>query len=361
MLGKFNLLLVETQREIFYMSNFFGNTIDWIGTALNLPEMGISEAIAGNKATHNTGNRGGSGTTTAAYQVAMRDKQAQDQASLPSYSGPIDTTNSYGDQTTPQSTNYYTGGSSAASAASAAALQQQRFYQALLDSLAGRKQSDQTRTNEKYDQSINKLGSQRNMALDNLNREDQKLGDQRKKSLAEIQADTQNILQGANTTLGMYGAGNSSATDMSAFGAADLANKSTADVTDQYNEQVGDIALNRRNTEKEYEDEKNEFDQWIKDQNHDLNTKYTNLENDYRGKIGGESNLNAVVDSFRNLSAPEVKLSNLPDYKAEGLTTADLTGETATPTLTQDQAQKYFTQSTVANKKKKEDSSDGYL
>lgn len=259
---------------------------------------------------------------------------------------------------------YYGGGSSGGgssySAAAAKEAEQARFYQALLNSLGGRKDADRNRILENYNNSLNALGQQRDAAYSNLDRESGKLGDQRKKSLGQIQADTQTLLQGANTQLGMYGAGNSSAADMSAFGAADLANKSTADVTDQYNEQMGDIALSRDNFKKEYEQEKNDLDQWQKDQVHDLDTKYTNLENDYRGKIGGQANLDAVVQTFQNMKAPEVSLKNLPEYKAAGINSADLSGQVSAPNLSTGQAQEYFTGTTQANQKKKKNEG-GYI
>jgi hypothetical protein len=259
-----------------------------------------------------------------------------------------------------QSQNYYTGGSSTSSAAAAKEAEQARFYQALLDSLGGRKQADRNRILDNYNNSLGSLAQQRDAAYSNLDREGSKLGDQRQKSLGQIQADTQTLLQGANTQLGMYGAGNSSATDMSAFGAADLANKSTADITDQYNEQMGDIALSRDNYKKEYDQEKNDLDQWQKDQVHDLDTKYTNLENDYRGKIGGQGNLDAVIQTFQSLKTPESSLKDLPEYKAEGIQSADLSGQVSAPNLSTGQAQEYFTGTTQANSKKKKNEG-GYI
>ena len=67
----------------------WGNLIDWVGTNLNLPEMGISESVAGNKKTANTGNRGGSGTTTAAYQMALKSGQGSTGSNTPGSSAEI--------------------------------------------------------------------------------------------------------------------------------------------------------------------------------------------------------------------------------------------------------------------------------
>ncbi len=251
---------------------------------------------------------------------------------------------------------YYGGGSNTAAAAAAAKeAQEKRFYESLLNALPGQKKVDSTRIDEKYDTSINDLSRQRKSGMGNLEREQNKLDRQRSKSYGQIQDDTQKILQGANTTLGMYGAGNSSATQMAAFGAADAANKQSGDITDQYNEQTGDIMVARKDLEDEFEQKKAKTDDWKKDQYHELDKEYRNLENNYRGRIGGQANLDAVVDTFKNMRAPEVKLKDLSKYKTDGLDKVDLTGQVQAPTLEPHQAQKFFTSTTTANKKKKED------
>ena len=270
--------------------------------------------------------------------------------------------NNVGNKETPDNNQQiWNPGGSASSGPSAAEIQQQRFYQALLDSLGGRKQTAATGIDEKYNQGLGKIGTQRDIAFSNLDREGNKLGDQRKKALGQIQADTQNILQGANTTLGMYGAGNSSAADMAAFGAADLANKSNADATDQFNEQMGDISLARRNTKREYDEEKNELDQWKRDQSRKMNDDFTNLENDFRGKIGGQANLDAVVRSFQDMRNPDIKVGTLADYKSDGINTQDLSGNVSAPTMTAEQASKYLTPQNQRKKKEDTDINSGYL
>lgn len=248
---------------------------------------------------------------------------------------------------------YYGGGYNAAAAAKEA--QEKRFYERLLNALPGQKKLDSNRIDEKYDTSINDLSSQRKSGMGNLDREQSKLDRQRSKSYGQIQDDTQKILQGANTTLGMYGAGNSSATQMAAFGAADAANKQSGDITDQYNEQTGDIMIARKDLEDEFEQKKAKTDDWKKDQYHELDKEYRNLENNYRGRIGGQANLDAVVNTFKNMRAPEVKLKDLSNYKTDGLDQVDLTNQVQAPTLEPHQAQKFFTSTTTANKKKKED------
>lgn len=248
---------------------------------------------------------------------------------------------------------YYSGGYDAERAAREA--QEKRFYESLLNALPGQKKLDSERIDAKYETSINDLSSQRKSGMSNLDREQQKLDRQRSKSYGQIQDDTQKILQGANTTLGMYGAGNSSATQMAAFGASDAANKQSSDITEQFNEQTGDISLARKELEDEFEQKKAKTDDWKKDQHHELDKEYRNLENNYRGRIGGQANLDAVVNTFKNMKAPEVKLKDLSDYKTDGLDQVDLTGQVQAPTLEPNQAQKFFTATTSANKKKKEE------
>ena len=251
---------------------------------------------------------------------------------------------------------YYTGGYNAAAAEEA---RQKAFYQALLNSLPGAKSRDQGIIDQKYSDSFNRLVSQRDQAFGNLDREQSKLDKQRATAYSQIQNDSQNLLQGLNTQLGMLGAGNSSAAQMGAIATADVANKQSAAITDDYNDQVSDITFNRNKIKKDFEDENQELNTWKKEQQTNLEKEYTNLENDYRGKIGGQANLDAVTRSFENMKNPEVKVNTLPDYKANGLDKVDLSGQIKSPQLSAQQAQQYFTNTSTMNKKKEEEKKDG--
>lgn len=254
--------------------------------------------------------------------------------------------------------NNYTGGSSY-NAAAAEEARQKAFYQALLNSLPGAKSRDQGLIDQKYSDSFNRLVSQRDQAFGNLGREQSKLDKQRATAYSQIQNDSQNLLQGLNTQLGMVGAGNSSAAQMGAIATADVANKQSAAITDDYNDQVSDITFNRNKIKKDFEDENQELNTWKKEQQTNLEKEYTNLENDYRGKIGGQANLDAVTRSFENMKNPEVKVNTLPDYKANGLDKVDLSGQIKSPQLSAQQAQQYFTNTSTMNKKKEEEKKDG--
>lgn len=65
----------------------WGNIIDWVGTTLNLPEMGASELFTGGKATTNTGRIKNSGGFNAFYNNAIKDKTAEMNKNNP-YTGP---------------------------------------------------------------------------------------------------------------------------------------------------------------------------------------------------------------------------------------------------------------------------------
>ena len=254
--------------------------------------------------------------------------------------------------------NNYTGESSY-NAAAAEEARQKAFYQALLNSLPGAKSRDQGLIDQKYSDSFNRLVSQRDQAFGNLDREQSKLDKQRATAYSQIQNDSQNLLQGLNTQLGMVGAGNSSAAQMGAIATADVANKQSAAITDDYNDQVSDITFNQNKIKKDFEDENQELNTWKKEQQTNLEKEYTNLENDYRGKIGGQANLDSVTRSFENMKNPEVKVNTLPDYKANGLDKVDLSGQIKSPQLSAQQAQQYFTNTSTMNKKKEEEKKDG--
>lgn len=250
--------------------------------------------------------------------------------------------------------NNYTGGSSY-NAAAAEEARQKAFYQALLGSLPGKKEIDRGMIDRRYNDSFSALTSQRDNAFSNLDSEQRKLDKQRARAYGQIQNDSQNLLQGLNTQLGMYGAGNSSATQMGAIAAADVANKQSAEITDDYNDQLSNVSSSRANIKKEYEDENNKLNTWKNEQYLNLDKSYQDLENNYRGKIGGAANLDAVVQTFRDMKAPEAKVNKLPEYKADGLAQVDLSGQVQAPTMTSQQAQKYFTGTTTANAKRKEE------
>lgn len=252
-------------------------------------------------------------------------------------------------------TSYY---DSAAAARSAEEARQRQFYQALLDSLPGQKNLDRGLIDKKYGDSISKLRNSRDSAMGNLDHEQSKLDKQRAKAYGQIQKDSQDMLQGLNTQLGMMGAANSSATQMGAIATADLANQQSASITDDYNDQMSEISTNRAKVKKEYDDENNQLNTWKEDQYRNLDKSYQDLENNYRGKIGGQANLDAVVNTFRNLNAPTVAVDKLPEYKAEGLDKVDMSGQIQAPSLSTAQAQKYFTNNPTVNQPKKKDEDD---
>lgn len=269
-------------------------------------------------------------------------------------------------QPTPPPSNgiYYGGGGSgggASSGPSAEDLRQQRFYQGLLDAIPERREATKNLINEKYNNSFNKLTNQRDNAFKNLDSEQSKLDRQRSRAYGQIQNDSQNMLQGLNTQIGMYGAGNSSAAQMGAIATADIANKQSSEITDDYNDQMSNISSARNNLRKEYEDENNELNTWKKEQYQAADEKFQNEENNYRSKIGGQANLDAVVNSFKNMKTPDVKLDKLPEYKADGLAKVDLAGQAAQsqgPSLSAQQAQKYFANTSSVNSRKKSEDDD---
>lgn len=272
-------------------------------------------------------------------------------------------TNSSTNSPTPPPSNglYYSGGAGAPSGPSAEDIRQQKFYQGLLDSLPGRKAATKSLIDEKYNNSFNKLTNQRDNAFRNLDSEQSKLDRQRSRAYGQIQNDSQNMLQGLNTQIGMYGAGNSSATQMGAIATADLANKQSSEITDDYNDQVSNISSARANLRKEYEDENNELNTWKKEQHQAADEKFQNEENNYRSKIGGQANLDAVVNSFKNMKTPDIKLDKLLEYKADGLSKVDLASQAAQnqgPSLTAQQAQKYFANTSSVNSRKKSEDDD---
>ena len=249
---------------------------------------------------------------------------------------------------------YYGGGGYNAQAAQEA--QQKRFYQSLLNALPGRQREAQGLIDQKYSDSFNNLVKQRDTANQNLDREQAKLNKQRANAYGQIRNDSQNMLQGLNNQLGMIGASNSSAAQMGAIATAEMANKQSSQLTDDFNDQMSEIAATRKKTDDEFENKNNQLNSWKKEQTQANEAKFTDLANEYRSKIGGEANMNAVVQSFRDMKpSTEIKVDTLPEYKAEGLNKVNLESPAnSSPSLTPNQAQQYFMDTATLNRKKKD-------
>ena len=256
--------------------------------------------------------------------------------------------NNGGNQNQPQ------GGGDNAQAAQEA--QQKRFYQSLLNALPGRQREAQGLIDQKYSDSFNNLVKQRDTANQNLDREQAKLNKQRANAYGQIRNDSQNMLQGLNNQLGMIGASNSSAAQMGAIATAEMANKQSSQLTDDFNDQMSEIAATRKKTDDEFENQNNQLNSWKKEQTQANEAKFTDLANEYRSKIGGEANMNAVVQSFRDMKpSSEIKVDTLPEYKAEGLNKVNLESPAnSSPSLTPNQAQQYFMDTATLNRKKKD-------
>lgn len=267
----------------------------------------------------------------------------------------VDNGNNGGNQNQPQGGGaYYGGGGYNAQAAQEA--QQKRFYQSLLNALPGRQREAQGLIDQKYSDSFNNLVRQRDTANQNLDREQAKLNKQRANAYGQIRNDSQNMLQGLNNQLGMIGASNSSAAQMGAIATAEMANKQSSQLTDDFNDQMSEIAATRKKTDDEFENQNNQLNSWKKEQTQANEAKFTDLANEYRSKIGGEANMNAVVQSFRDMKpSSEIKVDTLPEYKAEGLNKVNLESPAnSSPSLTPNQAQQYFMDTATLNRKKKD-------
>lgn len=244
------------------------------------------------------------------------------------------------------------GGYNARAAAEEA--RQNKFYQQLIDSLGGRKNADRGMIDKEYGNSFSKLVNARDTAMGNLESESQKLEKQRARAKRQIAENAQNNLQNLKLELGMSGANNLSAMAMGAEGVSKAANGENTDVMEDYSDQMNQIAKTRENVKKEYDDQNNELNTWKEKQYHNLDKTYADLENQYRQKIGGEANLNAIADSFRHLNAPNVKTEKMPEYKAEGIK-ANIQNNATSPALTSEQAQNYYLGNNAYVKKKEDE------
>lgn len=240
------------------------------------------------------------------------------------------------------------------------------FLQSLYDSLGGRESTAKSGVDRNYNTSLGSLTTQRDEAYQNLDREGEKIDKQKTKGLSSLGDDIRSLIQGTNNQLGMYGAGSSSATDMLSYGAANLQNSASGDITDQYNEQVGDIDLNRHQFGRKYDDEKLKLDDWKRDkytdikntfadQRNDLLNQMNKTESNYQKALAGagiaapgvdssiNSRLSQITNTFKDTSAPQVGFGELSPYQAGGINRASVANSVLGPQLSQAQVMQYLT------------------
>ena len=164
-------------------------------------------------------------------------------------------------------------------------------------------------------------------------------------------------MQGTNTTLGMFGAGNSSASGMADFAAGELQKKNSGDINDQYNEQSGDILNSRAQYKQKYNDDFAKLNQEYKTKQNEVKTARENERNDYRAKIANNTQDTAMAQSLASgisnwTPSAGQSLKKIDPYKASGVAGADVSGDNATVDRTIANPTQYYSPINGNEKKK---------
>jgi hypothetical protein len=151
---------------------------------------------------------------------------------------------------------------------------------------------------------------------------------------------------------------------MAAYGASDLSNRETGDITDEYNDQSGDIEYNRGVTTRKYDDEYKKSRVGRQNALANVHQEFDDAENSLRQKIAtsspdagtAQAQVDAIQSKWGNWNAPSVDLAaQLPEYDGKGVGAKDLAGAVQGPTLTPSQAAQFFSVN-----RKKDDSETAY-
>lgn len=237
----------------------FGNTVDWIGTALGLKDYGISEWLSGGKRTANTGNR----TFNAEYSPFVTDytKAKFSQNKGTGYKYVSDGSDSQTKQDNPNITNTNTGGvygggiyggggggSQYTDTTAARAAEQAR-----IDALLTKEANLLASNKNQYDNVLAGYDRERNINQadynDNTVTNSQDL--QRNKQ-ASLLAGAQG-LRGLMNTLGAYGAAGGSGRELASQAVNSQINRETGDASNTYavNQRGLDTSINRFKEEDE--------------------------------------------------------------------------------------------------------------
>ena len=207
------------------------------------------------------------------------------------------------------------------------------FYEALLGSIDASERAQLDNIRNSYGSNINRLTSERDTAYENLANEEDKLNNQKTRGLDSLSGDLSKLWQSTNLQLGMFGAGNSSASRDLGMGVTDMANQEAGALNADYNDQLGDIGTNRVNYGKKYENEREALETKMNNEILNAQQQAENSRNDIRGQIHNKTDNPAlakqqadrVLASYQNFQAPNERL-NLPEYKANGVRSGGVGG-----------------------------------
>lgn len=282
--------------------NIVGNTVDWLGTTFDLPEIGLSENLAGGK-TANTGRvtYGGptENATNLAYQNLINDANKQRQGGGPTNpevpggdSGGADPYAPYGGYA-----NYQ-----AVQRQNAQRAAQRAQLQAQIDQLDPQQRIGLSNIANSYNRTVNRLGEQRGMAERDYTTRVGQNGQQYSNTRNGIQQNTRATANSLQRLLGMNGAGFSSAAlEQAPYAAALQGTQNLSQAQQTYANNGAALDTNWQDTERSY---KNNLE--------DVGTQKYQQENGLRSSIAQtRANLLSQMQAADGSTAYQSQINNL--------------------------------------------------
>lgn len=244
--------------------------------------------------------------------------------------------------------------------------QNNQYYNDLLGSIDPRKAAAQQGIDRQVDTSTAALGSERDAAYQNLDRQDTKLEKGYAQGRQSLGEQIRNTLQGQSNNIGMLGGGNSSAIQMLGVGVADVQNQEQGKMLDDLNEQKTDIEINRQQVKQKLDDELRKLNDFKISKYQEIQDQFNSERNEILNKLNANDNqraqalasagaaatqyiqavdatiknrLNQIADTYKNIQGPSVSLASVPAYQATNITGPNVSLEDQPQTqLTPDQA-----------------------
>lgn len=262
--------------------------------------------------------------------------------------------------------------------------QNNQYYNDLLGSIDPRKAAAQQGIDRQVNTSTAALGSERDAAYQNLDRQDTKLEKGYAQGRQSLGEQIRNTLQGQSNNIGMLGGGNSSAIQMLGVGVADVQNQEQGKMLDDLNEQKTDIEINRQQVKQKLDDELRKLNDFKISKYQEIQDQFNSERNEILNKLNANDNqraqalasagaaatqylqavdstiknrLSQIADTYKNIQGPAVSLSSVPAYQATNIAgpsvsledqpQAQLTPDQATqsvlPRRTDDDTMQYLT------------------
>ncbi len=244
--------------------------------------------------------------------------------------------------------------------------QNNQYYNDLLGSVDPRKAAAQQGIDRQVSTSTAALGSERDAAYQNLDRQDTKLEKGYAQGRQSLGEQIRNTLQGQSNNIGMLGGGNSSAIQMLGVGVADVQNQEQGKMLDDLNEQKTDIEINRQQVKQKLDDELRKLNDFKISKYQEIQDQFNSERNEILNKLNANDNqraqalasagaaatqyiqavdatiknrLNQIADTYKNIQGPAVSLASVPAYEATNIAGPNVSLQDQPQTqLTPDQA-----------------------